>query len=139
MSYNSVSVYYFYYYILKLYLPPPRGVESPWMTASHWRQKQLCSAPLIISRIWYDTICANRAQLATAWITGDTCTVCGHPTISNYFTMYFYKIVVVAVVAFIYHSSYHCQPTILVTTNWEYMCTVCGNPTTTRWEYTVLL
>ena len=30
--------------------------------------------------------CANRAQLATAWSTGDTCTVCGHPTMSNYFT-----------------------------------------------------
>ena len=40
MSYNSVSVYYFYYYILKLYLPPPTGEESPWTTASHWRQKQ---------------------------------------------------------------------------------------------------
>ena len=40
VSYNSVSVYYFYYYILKLYLPPPTGEESPWTTASHWRQKQ---------------------------------------------------------------------------------------------------
>ena len=29
------------------------------------------------------------------------CTVCGHPT----------------------------------TTNWEYMCTVCGHPTTTNWDY----
>ena len=37
VSYNSVSVYYFYCYILKLYLPPPRGEESPRMTASHWR------------------------------------------------------------------------------------------------------
>ena len=26
----------------------------------------------------------SRAQLATAWSTGDTCTVCGHPTMSNY-------------------------------------------------------
>ena len=23
--------------------------------------------------------CANRAQVATAWSTGGTCTVCGHP------------------------------------------------------------
>ena len=30
------------------------------------------------------TSCANRAQLATVWSTGDTCTVCGHPTMSNY-------------------------------------------------------
>ena len=38
-----------------------------------------------------------RAQLATAWSTGGTCTVCGHPTMSNYFTMYYYKIVGVPV------------------------------------------
>ena len=41
--------------------------------------------------------CGNRAQLATVWSTGGTCTVCGHPTMSNYFTMYYYKIVGVAV------------------------------------------
>ena len=52
------------------------------------------SAPFIY------TSCANRAQLATAWSTGGTCTVCGHPTMSNYFTMYYYKIVGVAVLAF---------------------------------------
>ena len=106
--YNSVSVYYFYYYILKLYLPPPGGEESPWMTASHWTQKQIFSiffsAPFIYSR----TSCGNRAQLVTAWSTGDTCTVCGHPTMSNYFTMYFYKIEGVAVLAFTYCSGYHC-------------------------------
>ena len=56
----------------------------------------------------FHTSCANRAQLATVWSTGDTCTVCGHPTMSNYFTMYSYKIVAVAVLAFAYHSSYHC-------------------------------
>ena len=28
------------------------------------------------------------------------CTVCGHPTMSNYFTMYYYKIVGVAVLVF---------------------------------------
>ena len=34
----------------------------------------------------------TRAQLATAWSTGDTCTVRGHPTMSsNYFTMSYYK------------------------------------------------
>ena len=49
-----------------------------------------------------------RAQLATAWSTGDTCTACGHPSMSHYFTMYFYKIVGVAVLAFTYHSGYHC-------------------------------
>ena len=54
------------------------------------------------------TSCANRAQLATAWSTRDTCTVCGHPTMSNYFTMYSYKIVGEAVLAFTYCSSYHC-------------------------------
>ena len=69
--------------------------------------------------------CANRAKLATAWSTVVTCTVCGHPTMSNYFTMYYYKIVGAAVLlaitatsyykivgvaalAFAYHSSYHC-------------------------------
>ena len=46
------------------------------------------------------------AQLATVWSTADTCTVCGHPTMSNYFTIY--KIGVVAVLAFTYHSGYHC-------------------------------
>ena len=40
VPYNSVSVYYFYYYISKLYLLPTRGEESPWTTSSHWRQKQ---------------------------------------------------------------------------------------------------
>ena len=52
-----------------------------------------------------DTSCAG-AQLAT----GGTCTVCGHPTlcITTYFTMYYYKIVGVAVLAF-------------------YTCTVCGH------------
>ena len=39
--YNSASEYYFDYYIMKLYLPPPGGEESPWTTASHWRQKQI--------------------------------------------------------------------------------------------------
>ena len=56
----------------------------------------------------FHTSCTNRAQLATAWSTRDTCTVCGHPTMSNYFTMYSYKIVGVAVLAFAYHSGYHC-------------------------------
>ena len=41
--YNSVSVYYFYYYTLKLYLPPTGGKESPWTTASHWRLEQIFS------------------------------------------------------------------------------------------------
>ena len=62
------------------------------MAASHWRQKQIFFsflAPFIYSM----TSCANRAQLATAWSTGGTCTVCGHPTMSNFFTMYYYKIV----------------------------------------------
>ena len=84
VSYNSVSVYSFYYYILKLYLPPPGGKESPWTTASHWRQKQK-TIFFLASFIYSRTSCANRAQLATAWSTGDTCTVCGHPTMSNYF------------------------------------------------------
>ena len=35
---------------------------------------------------------ANRAMLATAWSTRDTCNFRGHPTTSNYFTMYPYKI-----------------------------------------------
>ena len=60
------------------------------------------SAPFIYSR----TSCANRAQLATVWSTGDTCTVCGHPTMSNYFTMYFYKIVGVAVLVFIHIQTF---------------------------------
>ena len=70
------------------------------MTASHWRQKQ------IFSKFFgsFHTSCADRAQLATVWSTGDTCTVCGHPTMSNYFTMY----KIVAVLAFAYHSGYHC-------------------------------
>ena len=50
------------------------------------------------------TSCALLAQLATAWSTRDTCTVCGHPTMSNYFTMY----KIVAVLAFAYCSGYHC-------------------------------
>ena len=33
-------MFLFDYYILKLYLPPPGGEESPWMNASHWWQKQ---------------------------------------------------------------------------------------------------
>ena len=57
-------------------------------------------APFIYSR----TTCANRAQLATAWSTGDTCTVCGNPTMSNCFTIY----KIVAVLAFAYCSGYHC-------------------------------
>ena len=61
-------------------------------------------APFIYSR----TSCANRAQLATAWSIRDTCTVCGHPTMSNCFTMYSNKIVGVPVLAFAYHSGYHC-------------------------------
>ena len=48
---------------------------------------------------YFHTSCANRAQLATVWSTRDTCTVCGHPTMSNYFTMNPYKIVGVAVIA----------------------------------------
>ena len=64
-----------------------RGEESPWTTASHWRQKQFFSFFWLLSYIVGYTSCANRAQLATAWSTGDTCTVCGHPTMSNYFTM----------------------------------------------------
>ena len=56
----------------------------------------------------YSISCANRAQLATAWSTRDTCTVCGHPTMSNYFTTYSYKIVGVAVLVFAYCSGYHC-------------------------------
>ena len=45
-------------------------------------------------------VAVPRAQLATAWSTTDTsCTVCGHPTMSNYFTpTNIYKIV--AVLAF---------------------------------------
>ena len=35
---------------------------------------------------------------------GDTCTVCGHPTMSNYFTMY--KIVAVIAGAYILLASY---------------------------------
>ena len=70
------------------------------------------------------TSCANRAQLATVWSTGDTCTVCGHPTMSNYFTMYSYKIVGVAVLAFTYRSGYHCYSYYLRDYN---TCTVCGH------------
>ena len=76
---------------------PPRGEESPCTTASHWRQKQIFFGS-------FHTSCANRAQLATAWSTRDTCTVCGHPTMSNYFTIYN----IVAVLAFAYRSGYHC-------------------------------
>ena len=36
------------------------------------------------------------------------CTVCGHPTMSNYFTMYSYKKIGVAVLAFTYCSGNHC-------------------------------
>ena len=72
------------------------------MTASHWRQKQI-SYNIFFWLLSY-TSCANRAQLATAWSTGDTCTVCGHPTMSNYFTMY----KIVAALAFAYRSGYHC-------------------------------
>ena len=53
--------------------------------------------PFIYSR----TTCANRAQVATAWSSRDTCTVCGHQLLYHV-----YKIV--AVVAFTYHSSYQC-------------------------------
>ena len=59
---------------------------------------------LLFLLIFSITSCANRAQLATAWSTRDTCTVCGHPTMSNYFTMY----KIVAVLAFTYCSGYHC-------------------------------
>ena len=77
------------------------------MTASHWRQKQTTN---FFSSFHILPSCADRAQLATAWSTGDTCTVCGHPTtMSNYyFTMYSYKIVGEAVLAFAYRSGYHC-------------------------------
>ena len=47
---------------------------------------------------------ANRAQLANAWSTGDTCTVCGHPTMSPTMCNYFIMYKIVAVLA----SSYHC-------------------------------
>ena len=76
VSYNSLSVFYFYYYILKLYLPERRVPgQLPLIGGKFFSQ---CS---------FQTSCENRAQLATAWSTGDTCTVCGHPTMSNYFTM----------------------------------------------------
>ena len=49
---------------------------------------------------------------------------------SNYFTMYYYKIVGVAVLSLL-------LPTIYATA-WSTgdTCTVCGHPTTTHWEYT---
>ena len=87
VSYNSVSVYYFYYYMLKLYLRRGESLDEC-----------LSLEAGIFSQCSLHTSCANRAQLASGWSTGNTCTVCGHPTMSNYFTMYSYKIV--AVVAF---------------------------------------
>ena len=57
--------------------------ETPQRTLLIGGRNKFFSAPLI-----YTTSCANRPQLATALSTRDTCTVCGHPTMSNYFTMY---------------------------------------------------
>ena len=65
-------------------------------------EAQFFSAPFIYSRI-----------PAVPIGHGDTCTVCGHPTMSNYFTMYSYEIVGVAVLAFAYCSGYHCYSSYL--------------------------
>ena len=52
------------------------------------RVEEKCHIQILIFFSSFHTSCANRAQLATAWSTGGTCTVCGHPTMSNYFIMY---------------------------------------------------
>ena len=59
---------------------------------------QFFSSPFIYYVVGLPS-CANRAQLAAALSTGDTCTVCGHTTMIIYFTMYSYKIVGGAVIA----------------------------------------
>ena len=115
VSYNSVSVYYFYYYMLKLYLPPPGGEESCWTTASHWRPEfshffhntpyntSLClllwlalrvlfvATPTSSTSVYYCSMCTDCGM-------EHTCTICGHPTMSNYLLYHSYKIV--AVLAF---------------------------------------
>ena len=78
------------------------------------------------------TSCANRAQLATVWITGDTCTVCGHPTTTNWECM-----------------CTVCGPPLLrigstcvlfVATPLLQIGSTCVLfPTTTNWEYTCVL
>ena len=80
----------------------------------------------------FHTSCALLAQIATAWSTRDTCTVCGHPTTTNWEYM-----CTVCGHTTTMNWEYMCtvcgHPT---TMNWEYMCTVCGHPTTMNWEYT---
>ena len=91
---------------------PPQEEHHCRRNHSDWRRPPndclLLEEFFLAPFISFHTSCANRAQLATVWSTGDTCTVCGHPTMSNYFTMYSYKTVGVAVLAFTYCSSYHC-------------------------------
>ena len=82
----TISVYYFSILVTKKGRVTERGHIQTFFSSS------------------FHTSCANRAQLATVWSTRDTCTVCGHPTMSNYFTIY----KIVAVLAFTYHSGYHC-------------------------------
>ena len=80
-----IVIFLFYYYILKLYLLPPGGEESPWMNASHWRQKQ------IFSKFFssFNTSYSLTAPTSTSWVTHVlfvatttnweyTCTVCGY-------------------------------------------------------------
>ena len=59
-----------------------RVAESSYKQTTNKQQTPFL-APFIYSRI-VGLLAVPRAQIATPWSTGETCTVCGHPTITHW-------------------------------------------------------
>ena len=120
-----IVMFLFYYYILKLYLPAPRGEKSPWTNASHWRQKVFT-----IFLGSFNTSCPLTTHTSTSWVThvlfvampllqiGSTCVLfVATPMNSLQCTLF------VATPM----NSLQCTLFVATTMNLEYMCTVCGH------------